>query len=58
MENSINREAVLTYLEKQVDIYEQRLQECQSFYYDGKIDAFREIYNIIAIMPSEGSSEK
>ena len=58
MKELIDKKAVLDYLEQQVEIYTDRLAKCQSFYYDGKIDAFREMYSILAVMPSERSGEK
>lgn len=49
---------ILDYLSKQIVIYELRQKEYPAYYFDGRLDAYREIYNIIANMPDKGAKKK
>lgn len=50
-------EKILKYLDKVIAEYEQRQAEWAAYYYDGRLDAYREIYNIVANMIEEGHND-
>ena len=51
------KEEILNYLAKQKAIYDLRQREFAAYYNDGRLDAYREIYNIIANMPDKGAKK-
>lgn len=51
------KEEILKYLAKQIAIYDLRQREFAAYYNDGRLDAYREIYNIIANMPDKGAKK-
>ena len=51
----IDETALLDYIDSQTSIYLDRVNECQSYYYDGKIDTYIEIANIISNMKGESN---
>lgn len=51
------KEELLNYLAKQIAIYDLRQREFAAYYNDGRLDAYREIYNIITNMPDKGAKE-
>ena len=51
------KEEILNYLAKQIVLYDLRQREFAAYYNDGRLDAYREIYNIIANMPDKGAKK-
>lgn len=51
------KEELLNYLAKQIALYDLRQREFAAYYNDGRLDAYREIYNIIANMPDKGAKK-
>lgn len=51
------KEEILNYLAKQIALYDLRQREFAAYYNDGRLDAYREIYNIIANMPDKGAKK-
>ncbi len=51
------KEEILNYLAKQIARYDLRQREFAAYYNDGRLDAYREIYNIIANMPDKGAKK-
>lgn len=47
---------ILEYLDRAIAEYERRREEWAAYYYDGRLDAYREIYNIVANMAEEGKA--
>jgi hypothetical protein len=50
-------EKILKYLDNVIAEYERRREEWAAYYYDGRLDAYREIYNIVANMIEEGHND-